>query len=193
MLFGLFTRKNIKNLSDQELISRLVEGDRHAEGELFIRYSPLVMGLCLKYMKSVPLAEDMMMGLFEKLPKKISNSTIENFKNWLFSVSRNECLMELRKKKIDTADFETSLLFAEDEGAADLESTLQKEAELEKVEFAIDELKNEQKKCIQLFYLKKASYDQIVAETGYELKKVKSYIQNGKRNLKIILENKSES
>jgi RNA polymerase sigma factor (sigma-70 family) len=188
MLFGLFTRKNIKNLSDQELISRLSEGDRHAEGELFIRYSPLVMGLCLKYMKSVPLAEDIMMSLFEKLPKKVSNSTIENFKNWLFSVSRNECLMELRKKKIDTADFETSLLFAEDEGSKELEENLQKENELNKMESAIEELKEEQKKCIVLFYIKKASYDQIVSETGYDLKKVKSYIQNGKRNLKIILE-----
>ena len=188
MLFGLFARKNIKNISDQELISRLIEGDRHAEGEIFVRISPLVMGLCLKYMKSTPLAEDMMMNLFEKLPKKISNSTIENFKSWLFSVSRNECLMELRKKKIDTSDFETSLLFAEDDGARALEETLQKEAELKKVEEAINELKEEQQKCIELFYIKKESYDSIVLNTGYDLKKVKSYIQNGKRNLKIILE-----
>ena len=127
MLFGLFTRKNIANLSDHELISRITEGDRHAEGELFIRYSPLVMGLCLKYMKSVPLAEDMMMGLFEKLPKKISNSTIENFKNWLFSVSRNECLMELRRKKIETAEFEASLLYSQDEGAKELALAFEKE------------------------------------------------------------------
>ena len=175
-----------------KLISRLLEGDRHAEGEIFIRYSPLVMGLCLKHMKSVPLAEDMMMNLFEKLPKKISNSTIENFKNWLYSVSRNECLMELRKKKIDTADFETSLIYAEDDGEQKLEEVLSKENELVRIEEAITELKEEQQKCIQLFFIEKASYDQIVSKTGYDLKKVKSYIQNGKRNLKLILENYSE-
>lgn len=188
MLFGLFARKKIKDLSDQELISRLKAGDRHAEGEIFIRYSPLVMGLCLKYMKSTPKAEDMMMNLFEKLPQKVSSSKIENFKNWLFSVSRNECLMDLRKRKIETSDIETSLLYAEDETIKTLEAKINDDMKLKKMESAIEELKGEQKICIKMFYMNNASYDSIVQQTGFDLKKVKSSIQNGKRNLKIILE-----
>ena len=162
--------------------------DVNALGELFQRYSPLVMGLCLKYMKDIQSAEDIMMELFEKLPEKISKSEIQNFKSWLYSVSRNECLMLLRKKKIDTGDFEKAELFISNDDEADLREALTKENELKRLEFAISELKDEQRTCIELFYLKKRSYEQIKTETGFDIKKVKSYIQNGKRNLKLILE-----
>lgn len=188
MLFGLFSGKHISKLSDQELILELREGSRKAEGELFIRYSPLVLGLCLKYMKNQMLAEDIMMSLFEKLPEKIKRSDIANLKNWLFSVSRNECLMALRKKKLDTAEIETSLAVHADDAEEQLKEAQTKEANFQALESAIQQLKPEQQKCIELFYLKNMSYDQICTETDYELKKVKSYIQNGKRNLKLILE-----
>jgi len=188
MLFGLFNSRQISRLSDQDLLLEIKEGNRKAEGELFIRYSPLVLGLCLKYMKNQMLAEDIMMSLFEKLPEKIERSQIGNLKNWLFSVSRNECLMELRKKKLDTAEIESSLQIHPDQSQSSLEQAEEKETQLEALEAAIEQLKDEQKECIRLFYLKNMSYDQVSESTKYELKKVKSYIQNGKRNLKMILE-----
>lgn len=188
MLFGLFNSRQIRKLSDQDLILEIKEGNPKAEGELFIRYSPLVLGLCLKYMKNQMLAEDIMMSLFEKLPNKIERSQIGNLKNWLFTVIRNECLMELRKKKLDTTDIQSSLHFYPDHSQSSLALANERENELKALEAAIDQLKDEQKECIQLFYLKNMSYDQVSEATKYELKKVKSYIQNGKRNLKMILE-----
>ena len=98
--------------------------------------------------------------------------------------------MALRKKKIDTGDMEKVEIFAANEDQQELEEALTREKDLTALEKALLELKDEQKKCIELFYLKKKSYDQITAETGFDLKKVKSYIQNGKRNLKLILEGK---
>ncbi|MEX1000969.1 MAG: sigma-70 family RNA polymerase sigma factor [Crocinitomicaceae bacterium] len=192
MLFGLFSRKNIRQLSDPELLDLVRENNRFAFGELFQRYSTLVMGICLKYMKDVKKAEDVMMELFEQLPEKIQSSTISNFKSWLYSVSRNACFMELRKRKLNTTDFEKSALFIANESEQQLNEKLEKEEELIALDWAIEQLNEEQRLCIELFYLQKLSYDQICKKTTYPLKKVKSYIQNGKRNLKIILEKSSE-
>jgi RNA polymerase sigma factor (sigma-70 family) len=99
MLLSYIFRKNIRNYSDEELSRLLYEGDRRMLGELFTRYSALVYGVCLKYFKDVQLSEDIMMQLFETLPTKINTPDIKNFKGWLFTVTRNECLMVLRKKK----------------------------------------------------------------------------------------------
>jgi RNA polymerase sigma-70 factor, ECF subfamily len=191
MLFGLFSRKHIRNLNDADLIKLAGDKDTIALGELFQRYSPLVMGLCLKYMKDIPSAEDIMMELFEKLPEKLSKAEIQNFKSWLYSVSRNECLMALRKKKIDVGDIEMVELFVENESEKLLQEALTKENKLVTLESALLALKDDQRKCIDLFYLKKKSYDLITLETGYTLKEVKSHIQNGKRNLKLLLEQPS--
>lgn len=188
MLFGLFVRKHIEKLSDLDLLPLIKEGNKKAEGEVFIRYSPLVLGLCLKYMKETTAAEDLMMELFEQLPKKIARSEISNFKNWLYSVVRNECFMELRKKKIDTSDFETALIYTEDFSNSALTEVIEKEKILSEVEQSLQQLKPEQRTCIELFYLQKMDYASICKQTGFELKKVKSFIQNGKRNMKLIIE-----
>lgn len=188
MLFGLFSKRHTRNLSDDELIKLVRRKDSIALGEIFQRYSPLVMGLCLKYVKNIEDAEDVMMHVFESLSEKLQKHEVQNFKSWLYSVSRNECLMEMRKRKMPTTDFEQAELYLENEAAQQLDEALLKEQELTKLENAILELKDEQKVCVELFYLQKKSYDEIHATTGFELKKVKSYIQNGKRNLKLIIE-----
>ena len=188
MLFGLFSRKNITQLSDVELLPLIIAGNRKAEGELFIRYSPLILGLCLKYLKNKTDSEDIMMELFAKLPKKIQNSEILNFKNWLFTVVRNECLMELRKKKMDISDIEKALESHEDRNAEEIEEYFTKERQLEKVELSLLKLQDEQRVCIELFFFQNKDYKTISNETNFDLKKVKSLIQNGKRNLKLIME-----
>ena len=190
MLFGLFSKKNITQLSDAELLQLVNSGNRRAEGEVFIRYSPLVLGLCLKYLKNKSDAEDMMMIVFSKLPEKIKSSEIINFKNWLFSVTRNECLMILRKKNMDTSGIDKVLLNTEDSSTNETEEYFIKEKKLNQLESSLKELKEDQRICIEMFYLKNKDYKTISLETTYDLKKVKSLIQNGKRNLKLILEGK---
>ena len=153
MLFGLIFRKNIKHIEDSELLGMIRDNNSQALGEIFERYSHLVIGLCLKYLKDKMNAEDMMMKIFEALPVKIKKGEIQNFKSWLYSVSRNECLMELRKKKNEGGGIENSLMYVEDESASELKLAKLKEKELLDLEDAIKELKEDQKECIELFYI----------------------------------------
>lgn len=190
MLFSALFRRNISSQSDSGLIYLINKSNRNAEGELFKRYSALVMGLCLKYMKNQMVAEDMTMEIFENLPEKIRRNDIQNFKNWLFSVARNSCLMELRKKKKDTAEIDQALLVVTDHSEEVLQESLLKEEGLSELEAKMELLKPDQKQALTYFYLENKSYDQTSELMGVPTKSVKSLIQNGKRNLKLKLENK---
>lgn len=192
MLLSFFTRKNIGKCSDSELISEISKGDsKIAIGELYKRYGHLMFGVNLKYLKNKMEAEDVLMHVFENLESKIKKSEIKNLKNWLYTVTKNECLMKLRKTNNLNGDIESALLFKADNQEEMLNEIKLNEVKLVTLENAIPKLKDVQQKCIELFYLKSKCYDEIVTITGFDLKKVKSYIQNGKRNLKLILENEN--
>lgn len=164
-------------------------------GILYKRYSHLVLGLSLKYLKDKDEAKDAVMFIFEKLLKDLLKYEIEFFKSWLYMFSKNHCLMILRtkqtklKKEIELMDNADS--FMETSSDFSLNANAEKELQYTSLEKAINELSPDQQKCINLFYLKNKSYHEIVDLTGYNMNEVKSFIQNGKRNLKIKLE-KSE-
>lgn len=188
MLFSALFRKNISSLSDLALLELVRKDSANASGELFKRYAALVMGLCLKYMNDSALAEDLMMSIFEKLPGKIHKHDIQNFKSWLFTVSRNECLMELRKHKNKRADLDQTLLLVADESDAMLQKVYAKEEQLNLLDEALTELKPDQRVALKLFYLENKSYEEVAGQMQESMNKVKSLIQNGKRNLKLKLE-----
>jgi len=188
MLFSALFRKNIQSHTDLELIVLVRKNNQNAIGELFRRYAALVMGLSLKYLKNQHLAEDMLMDIFEKLPTRIQKHEIQNFKSWLYSLTRNECLMELRKKKTELGDIEKELLFQTDDSERGLSEKLHMENQLNELEDAILTLKEDQKNALTYFYLQQKSYNEVSALMGITLNAVKSLIQNGKRNLKLKLE-----
>ncbi len=188
MLFSALFRKNIKSYTDLELIVLVRKNNQQAIGELFRRYAALVMGLCMKYLKNQNLAEDMLMDIFEKLPQRIQKYEIQNFKSWLYSLTRNECLMELRKKKAVTGDIEKELLSQSDLSEEGHQEKVQLENQLTELERAIKTLKKDQKDALTHFYLEQRSYNEVSALMGITLNAVKSLIQNGKRNLKLKLE-----
>ncbi|MFZ6050519.1 RNA polymerase sigma factor [Halocola ammonii] len=184
-----FFQRKISSLSDEDVLARYQNtGDKKWVGVLFDRYAHLVFGVGMKYLKDQHRAEEAMQNLFEKLMSKLKDQDVKNFRGWLHTVARNECLMILRKKGPVTTQVEESLLSVPEES----EQPLLKEAKLEKLEAAIISLKPDQQKCIRLFYLEEKSYRQIVESTDFTLKEVKSHIQNGKRNLKNALENEEE-
>jgi RNA polymerase sigma factor (sigma-70 family) len=192
MLFSALFRKNIRKLSDLELVELVKKSDDNALAELFKRYAPLVMGLCLKYLKDSQVAEDLMMEIFEKLTERLLKHELRNFKSWLFSLSRNECLMVLRKSKLDTTSLDNSLIYQEDTSDRAYAGKIETELKLEALDKAMDVLGEEQHKAIRLFYFDFKSYDEISKLMETPINKVKSLIQNGKRNLKIKLENGNE-
>jgi RNA polymerase sigma-70 factor (ECF subfamily) len=155
----------------------------------------LVFGVSLKYLKSEEAAKDMAMQVFEKLLIKLRGQSIDNFKSWLHVLTKNECLMQLRKQKTNGEQNKTSLnghVFMENEPVVHHNGEDELEADLSKLETCIGKLKNEQETCIRLFYLEKKSYQEIEQLTGFALKKVKSHVQNGRRNLKICVESLRE-
>lgn len=175
-----------KRYADEDLVEVLVKNsDKRALEELYLRYGHLVFGLCMKYLKHRENAEDLTSQLFIKLPEKLQGSTIQSFKSWLYTVTKNECLMLLRKKTINTVEANEERIYSENDG---LHEKLNQELKYEELENAIDSLSEEQSIVIKAFYLKKQSYKLISEKYNLPIKKVKSAIQNGKRNLRIILE-----
>lgn len=159
--------------------------------EFYHRYSHLVYGVCLKYLKNVDDAQDTLMYIFEKLMTVLSQHEIKQFKPWLYQLSKNECLMRLRKQnKVTFTEVENMEWQSDYEESLSLK--LNEESTIQSLHQAIEQLNEKQKICIQLFYLKKLSYQEIEKQTNFSLSDVKSAIQNGKRNLKLLLDLEKE-
>tara|TARA_R110002072_G_scaffold929_4_gene7503 strand:- start:17808 stop:18395 length:588 start_codon:yes stop_codon:yes gene_type:complete len=191
MLFS--RRKTYQKLTDEELIL-LYKKEQVSLiiGELFSRYGHLVLGVSMKYSKNKQDAEDITMTVFEKLPARIIRSDINNFKSWLYTVTKNEVFQLFRKKGVDKIELTPESENYRIEQDNSIENVIIKDAQLIKLESLIDTLKDHQKKCILLFYIERKSYQEISKLLSMEIKSIKSAIQNGKRNLKIKLENCEE-
>lgn len=155
--------------------------------ELYLRYSDLVYGVCMKYLEDQEEAKDAVMNIYQELVEKAKNHTIDNFKSWLYVVSKNHCLMELRKnKRMPVVSFEGQSVQSED--FSHLEKVMEKEQKLDKLEICIEKLNEEQKTTVKLFYLENKCYNEITTTTGFDWNKVRSLVQNGRRNLKNCME-----
>lgn len=184
----LSKKRKYRGMSDEELILHHKEKESNLIlGELYSRYSPLVLGVALKYASNKHDAEDLSMIVFEKLSGRILKSEIKNFKSWLYVVTKNEVFMFLRKKKIFLNDNEIQI-----EDQYELNDIHIKESKLNLLEKMVHTLKDDQQKCIDLFYIHQKSYNEISTLLSMDIKKIKSAIQNGKRNLKIKLEQSEE-
>ncbi|MBX7047667.1 MAG: sigma-70 family RNA polymerase sigma factor [Chitinophagales bacterium] len=183
-------------MTDEALIEAYKQsGDTSLVGELYKRYAHLVYGVGLKYMKDPEEAQDVAMMVFEKLMVDLKQHQVQQFKPWLYMVAKNQCLMLIRKRKgHETVELPEYNLENDEDGGMESGLTAHldddsdiKEAQLNRLEEGIKTLNEEQKICVELFYLQDKSYVEVAEITGYDLKQVKSYIQNGKRNLKIFL------
>jgi RNA polymerase sigma-70 factor (ECF subfamily) len=187
---------NLKTQSDETLVANYqATGNKMLVGELFKRHSLMCYAVCNKYLKNEDAAHDATMNVFEKLFNDLQKHSITNFKSWLHTVCKNHCLIVLRKSNqnisIEQSEEENDALFMQLGQILNQEDNhKEKEEKLVMLEKAILELKSKQRQCVELFFLKQKSYAEIVEITGFDDKEVKSYIQNGKRNLRIILEEK---
>jgi RNA polymerase sigma factor (sigma-70 family) len=177
-----------KNLTDEELIVQYQKTEAlEIVGELYNRYTALTFGVCLKYLKDREESKDAVMQIFEKLIEILKTHQIAQFKGWLYVTARNHCLMQLRSQKGKKFE-EISPFLMESGDEMHLQDGPEIEANLSKLESCINRLAEEQKQCVRLFYIDQKCYKEISEITGFDLNHVKSYIQNGKRNLKICME-----
>lgn len=188
----LFSKRD--RASDEELaLNYFNTGNKQFVGELFEKHVKTVFGVCLFYFKDKDTAQDMVMQIFEKLITELRKTKVNNFKGWLSFVVRNYCISELRKNKGKYFVPETYLDFEMKEADLNEEEKIAGVSDdemLDRLKEALPRLKEKQKTCVELFYLKNKSYEEIAKTTGYSIAEVKSYIQNGKRNLKLIIEEK---
>lgn len=189
--FPVVKTDRYQHMSDQELLSRFYE-DHNNEwlGALLQRYTLLLLGVSMKYLKNEEEAKDNVQQIFLKVIQELQKYKVEFFKSWLYIVAKNHCLMRLREKqgKI-TAELSERLSTKAGE-ETDWVVITENEQALVLMESSLTELNPEQKQCLTLFYLQKKSYQQVSDETGYNMLQVKSYIQNGKRNLRLLIEKK---
>jgi RNA polymerase sigma factor (sigma-70 family) len=181
-----------KHIDDNQLLQNFyADRDNQWLGILLQRYTLLLLGVCMKYLKNEEEAKDGVQQVFLKAITELHKYKVDYFKSWLYMVAKNHCLMKLRHKNRFSVEINEQLL-ATPEETENKQQHLQKERTLTDMEWAMQQLNKEQQQCLTLFYLQKKSYQDITAETGYSLLQVKSYIQNGKRNLKIMLERRQE-
>ena len=177
------------HISDNELLQYYhADKDNKWLGILLQRYTLLLFGVCMKYLKNEEEARDAVQQIFLKALTEIPKYRIDYFKSWLYTIARNHCLMKLRDKHKQMLEIHDNLIIAEDEPENGRLFHILKDQQFTMMKEALDQLTEEQKNCISLFYLEKKTYQQIADKTGFNYMQVKSYIQNGKRNLKILLQ-----
>lgn len=182
--------QKLNHIDDKELLIRFYN-DHNNEwlGLLLPRYTLLLFGVCMKYLKNEEDAKDCVQQIFLKAINELHKYKVEYFKSWIYMIAKNHCLMKLRDKGKYSVEINEQITFAPDT-AEDKTALLEKDKTLNEMQLALQQLNTEQQVCVTLFYLQKKSYSEIAAETGYSLMQVKSNIQNGKRNLRLLLQKK---
>ena len=176
------------DISDNELLENFYR-DHNNEwlGILLPRYTLLLLGVCMKYLKNEEDAKDCVQQIFLKIINELHKYKVEYFKSWIYMIAKNHCLMKLRDKGKLSTELNEHLISVQDETEEKI-SYVEKDVLLARMTEAIEKLNEEQKQCVSLFYLHKKSYSQVADITGFTIMQVKSYIQNGKRNLKMMME-----
>jgi RNA polymerase sigma-70 factor (ECF subfamily) len=191
-------KKELQQLTDELLVTRYARTyDPECLGVLYERYTHLVFSVSMKYLGNDTEAEDMVMLVFEKLFEELKHAEVKTFKSWLYTVTRNQCLMHLRHHRTVERSQQEILKNLEAEimesvGSMHLLPGNNWEDETRILEAAIGNLNEAQRRCIELFYLEERSYKEVSDTTGYSLNEVKSHLQNGKRNMRNFLVNSRE-
>lgn len=177
-------RQRTVDASDEELASAVRSGATDALAALWDRYAHLLFGVAMKYLKDPERGRDAVMQLYTDLPAMLAKHDVARFRPWVHMVMRNNCLLILRGEKPTVAIDDKVLGDQEADRAGE---ALLREASLQQLESAIEELQADQRTCIQLFHLERLSYAHVADRTGHPIEQVRSHLQNGRRNLRLIL------
>ncbi|NNF35805.1 MAG: sigma-70 family RNA polymerase sigma factor [Saprospiraceae bacterium] len=172
---------------ESQLITKFKEtGDQKFLAELYKPYMSLVYGLCLKYFRNTHDAEDAAMDVYISIGNKLMRHDVNNFKSWLYVVTKNHCLDKLRSRGTKTPkEKEAQLMYSEEVFHPDSNDD---DSEVKQLKKCMETLSDDQRNCVNMFYFQKRSYEEITKATKYSWGQVRSYIQNGRRNLKNCME-----
>ena len=189
---AVLSKNKYQHITDTELLNRFnADHDNEWLGILLERYTMLLLGVSMKYLKNEEEAKDAVQQVFLKAINELHKYKVEYFKSWIYMIAKNHCLMKLRDKGRFNAELNEQALSASAEPEA-TNNFIEKDKTFNNLAGALLQLNKEQQQCVTLFYLEKKSYQEIAQQTSFSIMQVKSHIQNGKRNLKIIMERMSE-
>ena len=175
------------HISDAELLENFYKDlDNKWLGILLPRYTLLLLGVCMKYLKNEEDSRDCVQQIFLKVINELHKYKVEYFKSWIYMIAKNHCLMRLRGNKNYHVELSDQVI-PHDEISVDKNDLIEKDRLLQKMQEALKQLNPEQQQCVNLFYLQKKSYSEIAEITGFSMLQVKSNLQNGKRNLKLLM------
>mgnify|MGYP001304298078 CR=1 FL=1 len=125
-------------------------GNQDVLAKLYLRYTDLVYGVCLKYFKDGEAAKDAVMNIYQELVQKLPLHEVENFKSWLYVLAKNHCLMQLRAaKKMVTVEFQPGFMQSED--FEHLDTVLEREQDFKKLEYCMERLPDNKSKVYNCF------------------------------------------
>ena len=186
--YPVLNNSKYQHISDTELLNRFyADHDNEWLGILLERYTMLLLGVSMKYLKHEEEAKDAVQQVFLKAINEMHKYKVEYFKSWIYMIAKNHCLMKLRDKGKYSVEINERIMTAPVE-PEEQNAYIEKDKKLDNMELALQQLNSEQQLCVTLFYLQKMSYQEITQQTNFDLLQVKSHIQNGKRNLKLIME-----
>ncbi len=175
------------HITDTELLENFYKDhDNKWLGILLPRYTLLLLGVCMKYLKNEEDARDCVQQIFLKVINELHKYKVDYFKSWIYMIAKNHCLMKLRGNKNVSVELNETIISAED-GQINKTDLIEKETLLMRMQEAIKQLNREQQECVNLFYLQKKSYSEVSEITGFTMLQVKSHLQNGKRKLKLLM------
>jgi RNA polymerase sigma-70 factor (ECF subfamily) len=179
-----------KHITDEELLQNFYKDhDNKWFGILLPRYTLLLLGVCMKYLKNAEDARDCVQQIFLKVINELQKYKVDYFKSWIYMIAKNHCLMKLRDQKNLRVELNEEIVAAEN--PIEKNELIEKEMLFKKMQEAVKQLNREQQQCVNLFYLQKKSYAEVAEITGYTMLQVKSHLQNGKRNLKLLMANEN--
>ena len=185
------SKNKYSHISDAELLNQFyADHDNEWLGILLERYTMLLLGVSMKYLKNEEEARDAVQQVFLKAINELHKYKVEYFKSWIYMIAKNHCLMQLRNKGRFNTEINEATLTTPAEPETN-QAYIEKDQTLDKLATALLQLNKEQQLCVTLFYLQKKSYQEISEQSSFSILQVKSHIQNGKRNLKIIMEKMS--
>ena len=175
------------HISDIELLQNFYKDlDNKWLGILLPRYTLLLLGVCMKYLKNEEESRDCVQQIFLKVINELHKYRVDYFKSWIYMIAKNHCLMKLRGNKNFHVELKEQMIITENE-SIDKTDLIEKDSMLHKMEEAIKQLNPDQQQCVNLFYLQRKSYAEVSEVTGFTMLQVKSHLQNGKRNLKQMM------
>jgi RNA polymerase sigma factor (sigma-70 family) len=175
-------------ITDQELVTAYRQsGDLKILARLYQQYLDMLYGVCLKYLADSEAAKDAVMDIFEELAAKLLRHEVGHFKGWLYTLAKNHCLMQLRaSSRIKIHPFDPEFVQSAEE--MHLNDKMETEARLDRLSACLETLSDEQKTTVSLFYLENKCYKEIETITGFDWNKVRSLVQNGRRNLRLCMQ-----